>query len=112
MASKFIECMAEQIFKTGFIHADPHPGNGKIDVVEILFIKRRYAVLIRAKPGSKKREAEIILLDHGLYMYVEPRLVVTLHHSQIRDTYFFACVDIGKRCVIYGRVLSCTTRRV
>ncbi|XP_065828511.1 uncharacterized aarF domain-containing protein kinase 5-like isoform X2 [Oscarella lobularis] len=57
VASKFIECMAEQIFKTGFIHADPHPGN----------------VLIRAKPGSKKCEAEIILLDHGLYMYVEPR---------------------------------------
>eukprot|EP00118_Oscarella_pearsei_P019363 m.205267 g.205267 ORF g.205267 m.205267 type:complete len:126 (+) comp39658_c0_seq16:896-1273(+) len=56
VAGKFIECMSEQIFRTGFVHADPHPGN----------------VLIRPRP-KKKGEAEIVLLDHGLYMYVEPK---------------------------------------
>jgi predicted unusual protein kinase regulating ubiquinone biosynthesis (AarF/ABC1/UbiB family) len=24
--------MAEQVFVTGFVHADPHPGNGKLHV--------------------------------------------------------------------------------
>lgn len=26
---KLINAFAEQIFHTGFVHADPHPGNGK-----------------------------------------------------------------------------------
>ncbi|KAJ7991374.1 hypothetical protein DPEC_G00283150 [Dallia pectoralis] len=50
-ADKLIRTFAEQIFYTGFIHADPHPGN----------------VLVRRGPGKK---AEIILLDHGLYEYL------------------------------------------
>ena len=28
-AAKLIRVFAEQIFYTGFIHADPHPGNGQ-----------------------------------------------------------------------------------
>lgn len=28
-ADKLIRAFAEQIFYTGFIHADPHPGNGR-----------------------------------------------------------------------------------
>ena len=27
--SKLIKVFAEQIFHTGFVHADPHPGNGE-----------------------------------------------------------------------------------
>jgi aarF domain-containing kinase len=53
---KYIECMAEQVFVTGFVHADPHPGN----------------VLIRPRSGTK-RDVEVVLLDHGLYMNVNPR---------------------------------------
>ncbi|XP_065571015.1 uncharacterized aarF domain-containing protein kinase 5-like isoform X2 [Artemia franciscana] len=45
---KLVECFAEQIFHTGFVHADPHPGN----------------ILVR-KAANKK--AELVLLDHGLY---------------------------------------------
>ncbi|KAG9279517.1 putative aarF domain-containing protein kinase 5 isoform X1 [Astyanax mexicanus] len=47
-ADKLIRTFAEQIFYTGFIHADPHPGN----------------VLVRRGPDKK---AELVLLDHGLY---------------------------------------------
>ncbi|XP_062865336.1 uncharacterized aarF domain-containing protein kinase 5 [Trichomycterus rosablanca] len=47
-AEKLIRTFAEQIFYTGFIHADPHPGN----------------VLVRRGPDKK---AELVLLDHGLY---------------------------------------------
>ena len=31
-ADKLIRTFAEQIFYTGFIHADPHPGNGGLRV--------------------------------------------------------------------------------
>ncbi|XP_014118081.1 PREDICTED: uncharacterized aarF domain-containing protein kinase 5 [Pseudopodoces humilis] len=47
-SEKLIQAFAEQIFYTGFIHADPHPGN----------------VLVRRGPDGK---AELVLLDHGLY---------------------------------------------
>ncbi|XP_035285440.1 uncharacterized aarF domain-containing protein kinase 5 isoform X2 [Anguilla anguilla] len=47
-ADKLIRTFAEQIFYTGFIHADPHPGN----------------VLVRRGPDKK---TELVLLDHGLY---------------------------------------------
>ncbi|KAM9737935.1 putative aarF domain-containing protein kinase 5 [Menidia menidia] len=50
-ADKLIRTFAEQIFYTGFIHADPHPGN----------------VLVRRGPDQK---AELVLLDHGLYEYL------------------------------------------
>jgi len=38
------------IFKEGFIHADPHPGN--------LFVR---------KNGPNPKDFEIVLLDHGIY---------------------------------------------
>ncbi|XP_069771199.1 uncharacterized aarF domain-containing protein kinase 5 isoform X5 [Narcine bancroftii] len=48
VADKLVRTFAEQIFYTGFIHADPHPGN----------------VLVRKGTDGK---AELVLLDHGLY---------------------------------------------
>ncbi|XP_061598247.1 uncharacterized aarF domain-containing protein kinase 5 [Cololabis saira] len=56
-ADKLIRTFAEQIFYTGFIHADPHPGN----------------VLVRPGPD---RTAELVLLDHGLYEFLPP------HHRE------------------------------
>ncbi|XP_053916590.1 uncharacterized aarF domain-containing protein kinase 5 [Cuculus canorus] len=53
-ATKLIRLFAEQIFSTGFIHADPHPGN----------------VLVRRGADGK---AELILLDHGLYEELSQR---------------------------------------
>nr|XP_017034338.1 uncharacterized aarF domain-containing protein kinase 5 [Drosophila kikkawai] len=46
---KLFDTFAEQIFHTGFVHADPHPGN--------IFVRR----------NPKSGRADIILLDHGLY---------------------------------------------
>uniref|UniRef100_UPI00358E662D uncharacterized aarF domain-containing protein kinase 5 isoform X2 n=1 Tax=Myxine glutinosa TaxID=7769 RepID=UPI00358E662D len=54
VADKLIRAFAEQIFTTGFIHADPHPGN----------------VLVRKGSDGK---AELILLDHGLYECLSER---------------------------------------
>ncbi|XP_060914848.1 uncharacterized aarF domain-containing protein kinase 5 isoform X1 [Labrus mixtus] len=58
-ADKLIRTFAEQIFYTGFIHADPHPGN----------------VLVRPGPDKK---AELVLLDHGLYEFLSQRDRVAL----------------------------------
>ncbi|XP_068188372.1 uncharacterized aarF domain-containing protein kinase 5 isoform X2 [Antennarius striatus] len=58
-ADKLIRTFAEQIFYTGFIHADPHPGN----------------ILVRRGPDNK---AELVLLDHGLYEYLSQQDRVAL----------------------------------
>eukprot|EP00066_Takifugu_rubripes_P005249 XP_003969173.2 PREDICTED: uncharacterized aarF domain-containing protein kinase 5 [Takifugu rubripes] len=50
-ADKLIRTFAEQIFYTGFIHADPHAGN----------------VLVRR---GRDNTAELVLLDHGLYEFL------------------------------------------
>lgn len=50
---KLVRCFSDQIFLTGFVHADPHPGN--------VFIRQ-----------GKNGKAELVLLDHGLYDYLTP----------------------------------------
>ncbi|CAO3684539.1 unnamed protein product [Umbelopsis vinacea] len=46
-----VEAFASQIFRSGFLHGDPHPGN----------------VLVRKHP-KKKNEFQVVLIDHGLYI--------------------------------------------
>ncbi|KAJ3333151.1 hypothetical protein HDU76_011068 [Blyttiomyces sp. JEL0837] len=50
-----IDCLSDQIFHNGFIHADPHPGN----------------VLIRANPVNS-HQPQVVLIDHGLYVQSSP----------------------------------------
>jgi len=56
---KLINVCARQLFRTGFVHGDPHPGN----------------VHVRAGRDGK---AEIILLDHGLYQEFTPSHRISL----------------------------------
>ncbi|XP_046581255.1 uncharacterized aarF domain-containing protein kinase 5-like [Haliotis rubra] len=51
--TKLVKCFSDQIFLSGFVHADPHPGN--------VFVRR-----------SKHGGAELVLLDHGLYDSLTP----------------------------------------
>lgn len=53
---KLAKIFGEQIFSSGFVHADPHHGN----------------IFVRTKAGTKN-EAEIVLIDHGLYCYVNEK---------------------------------------
>ncbi|KAG0332537.1 hypothetical protein BG004_001205 [Podila humilis] len=46
-----VDVFAHQIFVSGFVHCDPHPGN----------------VLVRKHPKNPKKH-QLLLLDHGLYM--------------------------------------------
>jgi predicted unusual protein kinase regulating ubiquinone biosynthesis (AarF/ABC1/UbiB family) len=53
------EVYAEQIFRLGWLHADPHPGN----------------LLVQAVSGAGPR---LVLLDHGLTVPLKPELVGAL----------------------------------
>ncbi len=56
-----ITAFSHQLFITGFVHGDPHPGN----------------VLIRPDPHNK-RTAQVVLLDHGLYTRLEEEMRMSL----------------------------------
>lgn len=45
---KLFKTFSDQIFSSGFVHADPHPGN--------IFVRK-----------GKDDKAELVILDHGLY---------------------------------------------
>lgn len=49
---KLFYVFSEQIFNTGFVHADPHPGN--------VFLRK-----------CKSGKPELVLLDHGLYEHLD-----------------------------------------
>ncbi|KAI1810733.1 ABC1 family-domain-containing protein [Poronia punctata] len=49
-----VDLFSAQIFKWGVVHCDPHPGN----------------IFIRRLPSGKP---ELVLIDHGLYVYMEPK---------------------------------------
>ncbi|KAF8963204.1 hypothetical protein BGZ46_001024 [Entomortierella lignicola] len=46
-----VDVFAHQIFVSGFVHCDPHPGN----------------ILVRRHPDNPRRH-QLLLLDHGLYV--------------------------------------------
>ncbi len=56
-----ITAFSRQLFVSGFVHGDPHPGN----------------VLIRPTPHNTK-SAQVVLLDHGLYTRLEEGMRVSL----------------------------------
>ncbi|XP_050316113.1 uncharacterized aarF domain-containing protein kinase 5 isoform X2 [Anthonomus grandis grandis] len=57
---KLFESFGCQIFQTGFVHADPHPGN----------------VLVRKSKGN----TELVILDHGLYQQISKEERIALGH--------------------------------
>ncbi|XP_030570803.1 uncharacterized aarF domain-containing protein kinase 5 isoform X2 [Drosophila novamexicana] len=90
---KLFKVFAEQIFHTGFVHADPHPGN--------IFVRK----------SATGGDADIILLDHGLYEELphdvriplcefweatvlrnEPRMKAAANKMQVVDHMKFAAV--------------------
>ncbi|KAJ3270867.1 hypothetical protein HDV01_007338 [Terramyces sp. JEL0728] len=50
-----VKVFADQIFRVGFVHCDPHPGN----------------ILVRKLNGKP----QVVLLDHGLYVRCSPKFV-------------------------------------
>jgi aarF domain-containing kinase len=50
-----VDLFSAQIFKWGVVHCDPHPGN----------------IFIRRLPNGR---AELVLIDHGLYVYLSPTM--------------------------------------
>lgn len=52
------EVFGHQIFSTGHVHCDPHPGN----------------LLVRHAPADSTRRWQLVLLDHGLYCELPPKL--------------------------------------
>lgn len=51
VATNLFSTISEQLFRTGFVHADVHGGN----------------FFVRRNPNLKGNEPQIVLLDHGLY---------------------------------------------
>ncbi|KAF3007010.1 hypothetical protein E8E14_008779 [Neopestalotiopsis sp. 37M] len=49
-----VDLFSAQIFKWGVVHCDPHPGN----------------IFVRRLPSGR---AEVVLIDHGLYVYMSPQ---------------------------------------
>ncbi|XP_027713610.1 uncharacterized aarF domain-containing protein kinase 5 isoform X4 [Vombatus ursinus] len=84
ISSKLIRVFAEQIFYTGFIHSDPHPGNGKMPLLRgkrlvwpfkvglSLGTPHPYSLLVLVRKGSDG-QAELVLLDHGLYQFLDKK---------------------------------------
>jgi ubiquinone biosynthesis protein len=62
---------AEQIFRLGWLHADPHPGNLLVQAVP----RSGPSASSRRGPGSGPR---LVLLDHGLTVPLKPDTVEAL----------------------------------
>ena len=56
LMDNIVRVFSDQIFRTGFVHCDPHPGN----------------IIIRPNPVQPPR-SQVVLLDHGLYVTCSPQ---------------------------------------
>ncbi|KAI0217907.1 putative aarF domain-containing protein kinase 5 [Lamellibrachia satsuma] len=50
---KLIECFAHQIFHTGFVHADPHPGNRNVQLKEVWGPAKKGPVHLKSTDGME-----------------------------------------------------------
>ncbi|KAF9900544.1 hypothetical protein EC991_007196 [Linnemannia zychae] len=66
VSNEMARTFSQMIYKDGFVHCDPHPGN----------------LMIRPTPAgsSSPRNFEIILLDHGLYRELTPEFRLDYAH--------------------------------
>ncbi|GJJ72673.1 aarF domain-containing kinase [Entomortierella parvispora] len=66
VSKEMARTFSQMIYKDGFVHCDPHPGN----------------LMIRPTPtgSSSPRNFEIILLDHGLYRELTPEFRLDYAH--------------------------------
>ena len=70
--TKVIRIFSEQIFRTGNVHSDPHPGN------------------LMVRKNKRTGKVEIVLIDHGLYEQLPPeqrQAFASFWHSVIIDDY-------------------------
>lgn len=76
---RLFNVFSEQIFQTGFVHADPHPGNSELRPSFILwmFITHDIYVSVFIRKGENNI-FEIVLLDHGLYETISPETRLSL----------------------------------
>lgn len=82
VATRIADCFNDMIFKKGFVHADPHPGN--------IFITPK-----------KDGDFDLVLLDHGLYRDLSEKTrenysklwtgIILREEQLIKD----ACVNLG-----------------
>ncbi|CAO3627242.1 unnamed protein product [Mucor fragilis] len=88
-----IEAFASQIFRSGFVHGDPHPGN----------------VLVRKHP-HKKNQNQVVLIDHGLYIQESEKF--RLEYCQLWEALFMLDVpkmtEICKEWGIYDATMFAT----
>ena len=65
---------ADMIFKFGYVHCDPHPGN----------------VLVRKNPSTG--QDEVVLLDHGLYS-VRPLTILSSAFLKFLQSFLLVATD-------------------
>lgn len=73
--AQIVEAMAFQIFHSGFVHADPHVRFCFFDfrIEQNSFFFQPGNIYVRQNPKTPgKPNAQIVLLDHGLYETIEP----------------------------------------
>ncbi|KAI8147616.1 ABC1 family-domain-containing protein [Fennellomyces sp. T-0311] len=79
-----IEAFSSQIFGSGFVHGDPHPGN----------------VLVRKHPTSKS-DVQVVIIDHGLYIQESEKF--RLEYCKLWEALFMLDMDTMNRiCKSWG----------
>ncbi|KAI9495197.1 ABC1 family-domain-containing protein [Zychaea mexicana] len=79
-----IEAFSSQIFKSGFVHGDPHPGN----------------VLVRKHPTIKD-DVQVVIIDHGLYIQESEKF--RLEYCKLWEALFMLDMDTMNRiCKSWG----------
>jgi len=86
VAKLLTDVFYKQIFRFGFVHADPHPGN--------LFIRKEVV--------NGKRITRLILLDHGLYRELDKEFVY--NYALLWRGVFMQNPDYIKRACYYFNV--------
>lgn len=103
-----VEAFGRQVFCTGFVHADPHPGNLLVrrrpPALSQSWLQRLYRFLVEC---FFETPAQLVIIDHGLYQIIsnEERLALCAMYRAILDNDEKNMQLSAKRLHVSGQLL-------
>ncbi len=86
LAHKLVTCYAKQVLEDGYFHADPHPGNLKIQDGKIIWLDLGMIGMLTTQDRHMMKKAFVAVASNDIYALKQAVLGISRHTGTINHT--------------------------